>query len=227
MRAFISYSHDDRRHGAQAKTVLEEVSIEAFLAHEDLEVSEEWRTRILAELQECDIFVPILSESFLASKWAPQEAGYIASRPSVIIAPVSIDETTSPGFLSHVQSRRIPKGGITRELLVEPLARHRPREILPRLIDFLAKAGSYRGAEARMKPLRPFFPTLTPEEAQALAAASVENGQIWLAGQCRHEFLPAFLEQQGENIEQGTRRALEHQLEHGEWYPRSEGTGSR
>lgn len=45
--AFISYSHEDRKYGAQAKSVLSEVGIEAFLAHEDLHVSDEWQKRIL------------------------------------------------------------------------------------------------------------------------------------------------------------------------------------
>jgi len=40
--AFISYSHEDHKYGAQAKSVLADVGIEAFLAHDDLLVSDEW-----------------------------------------------------------------------------------------------------------------------------------------------------------------------------------------
>jgi len=122
VNAFISYSHVDRAYGAQAKSVLAEFDIESFLAHEDLEVSEEWQARILSELRRCDLFVPLLSLNFLASKWAPQEAGFIISRPDVLITPLSIDGTTPFGFLSHLQSRRIPNEGLTRDLLIEPLA---------------------------------------------------------------------------------------------------------
>ena len=35
--AFVSYSHLDREFGHQAKAVLGEVGIDAFLAHEDME----------------------------------------------------------------------------------------------------------------------------------------------------------------------------------------------
>ena len=119
--AFVSYSHVDREFGRQAKTVLGEVGIDAFLAHEDLDTSEQWQERILSELRRCDLFVPLLSKNFLESEWAPQEAGFIASRPSeVVIAPLSIDGTTPSGFLSHIQSSRIQDDRITRELLVEP-----------------------------------------------------------------------------------------------------------
>jgi len=116
-------------YGAQAKNVLAEFDIESFLAHEDLEVSEEWQARRLSELRRCDLFVPLLSLNFLASlasKWAPQEAGFIKSRPDVLITPFSIDGTTPFGFLSHLQSRRIPNEGLTRELLIEPLATKMP-----------------------------------------------------------------------------------------------------
>jgi len=218
VRAFISYSHADRLYGAQAKTVLSEVGIDAFLAHEDLEVSDEWRECILAELRICDIFVPLLSTNFMASKWAPQEAGFIISRPEVAIAPLSIDGTTPFGFLSHVQSRLIPKDGITRALLVEPLGRRIPRKILPGLIQIASNAGSFRSAEARIAPLVPLFPIMTPDEAQTLADASVSNGQIWSAGLCRTEYLPELIRTQGEKIDPKTLRALRYQVENDGWY---------
>ncbi len=216
--AFVSYSHVDRDFGRQAKAVLGEVGIDAFLAHEDLEVSEEWQRRILSELHCCDLFVPLLSKSFLESKWAPQEAGFIASRPDVIVAPLSIDGTTPFGFFSNVQSSRIQGDGITRELLVEPLAKRCPRKILPGLIRIAGKAGSYRYAEQTMRPLVPLFPLFTKKEAQTLAEATICNNQIWSAGRCRSFYLPEFIRVQGSNIEPETLRALKYQVEHDKWY---------
>lgn len=216
--AFISYSHVDRKYGAQAKSVLADVGIEAFLAHDDLHVSDEWRTRIIQELKCCDLFVPLLSENFLASKWAPQEVGFIISRPKVTIAPISLDGTTPFGFISHVQSRRIGKDGITLELLVDPLAERMPRKILPGLIRIASDAGSFRYAEARMAPLVPYFRRLRPDQAQALAEASVRNGQIWSAKLCRTEYLPEFVRHQAKNIASKTLRALKYQIQNDEWY---------
>ena len=217
-RAFISYSHEDRKYGAQAKAVFVEVGIDAFLAHEDLDVSDEWRARIIEELNSCSIFVPLLSANFVASKWAPQEVGFIISRPSVAIAPVSLDGTMPFGFMSHVQGRRISKEGITRELLVEPLARRIPRQILPGLIKLASRAGTFRSAEALMAPLVEHFGNMTPDEAQTLAEASVKNDQIWAAQLCRDQYLPDFLSLQGKNIDRKTLRALKYQLENHTWY---------
>lgn len=217
-RAFISYSHLDRLYGGQVKSVLEEADIDGFLAHDDLEVSEEWRERILEELQRCDLFIPLLSKNFLLSKWAPQETGFIISRPEVVIAPLSIDETTPFGFLSHLQSRRIPTDGITCALLVEPLARKIPRKILPRLIRIAGDAKNFRDAESKMGPLVPHFPIFTAEEAQALAKVSVANKQIWSAALCRAEYLPRLIRDQSANIEPMTLRALQYQVENDRAY---------
>jgi len=218
-KAFISYSHVDREHAAQAKRVLAEVGIDAFLAHEDIEVSAEWQSCIKDELMSCAIFVALLSANFLSSKWAPQEVGFIVSRPEVAIAPLSIDGTTPFGFISHLQSGRIPPGGITRELLVEPLARRVPRSILPGLIQIAADSRSFRGAEGQFRALAPYFTEMTPEEAQVLADASISNNQIWSAGRCRADYLPEFIEVQGSNIDPETLRVLQYQVENDEWYP--------
>ena len=217
--AFVSYSHKDRKYGGQAKAVLRKVGIDAFLAHEDLQVSEEWQHRILKELSSCDLFVPLLSKNFLESKWAPQEAGYVASRPTVIVAPLSIDGTTPCGFFSHVQSSRIASDGVTRELLVEPLVKKFPRTILAALIQIAGEAATFRCAEQKMRPLVPHFSRFTAEEAQALAEVSVDNGQIWSAADCRDKYLPEFIRLQGSNIEPKTLRALRYQVDNDTWYP--------
>jgi hypothetical protein len=62
--AFISYSNEDRKYGAQAKSVVAEIRIEAFLAHDDPHVSDEWRKRIIEELGRCDLFVPLFELKF-------------------------------------------------------------------------------------------------------------------------------------------------------------------
>ena len=222
--AFVSYSHIDKEFGAQVKFVLGEVGIDAFLAHEDLETSEEWQQRIVNELHRCDIFVPLLSRNFVESKWAPQEAGFIAlSRPTVIISPLSIDGTTPFGFFANFQSSRIGNAGITRELLVEPLARRFPRKILPGLIRIAGEAGSFRHAEKLMRPLVPLFSIFTAEEAQALAEAAVRNGQIWSASQCRIQYLPEFIRVQGSKLHPETLAALQYQVENDKWYLKDSG----
>lgn len=220
VRAFISYAHVDRAFAGQAQRVLAAVGIEAFLAHEDLEVSEEWRGRLLQELARCHLFVQLLSQHYLASTWAQHEAGYIVSRLSdgVVVAPLSIDGTRAGGFLGHIQSPSVGGNGITQVLLVEPLVPRYPRTILPRLIDAASRAGSFRHAETLIAPLVRFFSVFSPDEAQTFADASVRNGQIWSAALCAGEYLPKFIRAQGSNLKPETLRALEYQMVKQEWY---------
>jgi hypothetical protein len=56
------------------------------------------------------------------------------------------------------------------------------------------------------------------EEAQSFAEGAIDNGQIWLAADCKSKYLPAFIDAQGPKIRRETLRALAHQVEHGEWY---------
>lgn len=219
VRAFVSYAHVDGLIAGQTKELLDSTGFSTFLAHEDLEVSDEWRECLLQELRQCRLFVPLFSQSYLASAWAVQESGFIASRlHEVVIAPLSLDGTRSIGFLAHVQSPTIQPQGVTAELLIEPLTSRFPRTILPVAIARASRAGDFRGAEKLMKPLVRFFPLFTAEEAEALANGAVHNGQIWNAALCRNEYLPEFLSVLGPQLQPHTLRALAHQVEHGEWY---------
>jgi len=159
-----------------------------------------------------------MRKNFRRSNWAPQEAGFIASRPEVRVAPLSIDGTTPFGFMEHVQSGRIRRERITRDLLVVPLARHNPREFLPALIEIAVDAASFRSAERMMRPLVPLYPLFTAQEAQILAAAAVKNRQVWSAFACRTEHLPEFIRVQGHQIKPTTLKALQYQIQNNERY---------
>ena len=66
----------------------------------------------------------------------PARSWIFVSRPEVVIRPLSIDGTTPFGFLSHLQNRRIPAEGLTREFLIEPLAKRMPRTAFELLFEF-------------------------------------------------------------------------------------------
>jgi hypothetical protein len=49
--AFISYQTEDKQIAGRIKSLLETIGVKSFLAHEDIDVSEEWRIKILEEWQ--------------------------------------------------------------------------------------------------------------------------------------------------------------------------------
>jgi TIR domain-containing protein len=188
--AFISYSAQEKIYGGAVKRVFEEFGIDSFLAHEDLEVSQEWRNRILEELARYQIFVLLLSKAFRESQWAPQEIGLIVGRPDVLVIPLSIDGQMPFGFISHLQGRKIASLETIDELLIPPLGKAHPHAVIPGMIRRIERAGSYRYAEYVMKPLVPLFRELNAKELDALVEASIENGQVWSAEKCRMQYLP-------------------------------------
>lgn len=106
LKIFLSYSTNDKGYVGKIKEVFEEkYGIKAFLAHQDIEVSNHWKQRILIELKEADLYVPILTEHFRNSDWTDQEAG-IAVGLGIVIAPLWV--TVKPyGFLADHQAGKI------------------------------------------------------------------------------------------------------------------------
>ena len=192
MNAFISYSNQDRVIAGQVKTYLEGYNISAFLAHEDINVTEVWRERILQELAQTTVFIPLLSVAFKESDWASQEIGFALGR-NVLIIPISLDGTIPYGFLAAVQGGRIPGNGDYHALLIGPIINNLPHEIFPVLIERLSHAGSYRNAEALMQPLVPHFANFNDTEIESFVDACSGNGQVWDAGDNKLRYIPIFI----------------------------------
>lgn len=100
---FLSYSHDDRFLAGQIKNRLVAMSLEVFMAHEDIQPSVEWQEEIFKQLKNCNVFIPLFSSNFTKSKWTDQETG-IAFGFEKIIVPVSLDDTMPYGFIGKYQT---------------------------------------------------------------------------------------------------------------------------
>lgn len=217
IRGFVSYSTHDRRKAAEVKKVLAGLGVDAFMAHDDIRVSQEWRDTILVELAAMEIFVPLLSEAFKSSDWASQEVGFAVARPDVLILPVCLDQTRPYGFIAAFQGHLLCDP-IDPEIFRRPLAARFPRVIIAIMIDALSDARSWRGAEALFQPLLPYLAELTSGEATRLAEVSTRNGEIWFAASCSNKYLPEFVAKNRHHIPPEVLRPLEYQLEHGTWY---------
>jgi hypothetical protein len=220
VRAFISYSTKDKAIAGSVKRLLADYDIESFLAHNDINVSEEWKARILDELKICNVFVPLFSESFKASDWAPQEVGAIAIRQSVTIVPLQIDDTAPFGFVSHLQGKKILREGPDFDLVIKPIVPNFPRVILPAMVRHVENAHSFRSAEAAMRPLVDYFSALTDEELSSLVEASIQNGQVWDAKDCRDTYIPALLAAARPRVPLDRCEVLEYQIKNQEWHPK-------
>jgi len=193
MDAFISYAHANRSWAGAVKEALAEFGFDAFLAHEDLQLSEEWKDRILEELANAKLFAAILSKEFKGSEWCAQEVGYIVSRSKeVLILPLSIDRTTPYGFISHLQCSFLKSRDDALPVITQLMFRRRPKRAIAAQIHRVRKAPSWRDGEAEVKPLVPHFGSFTDEHVTQFAKAAMLNSQVWDASLCKTDYLPQF-----------------------------------
>ncbi|MFN9108778.1 MAG: toll/interleukin-1 receptor domain-containing protein, partial [Bacteroidota bacterium] len=209
MYAFVSYQTQDRVIAGKIKALLAKANISAFLAHEDITVSEEWRLKILAEIAIADFFICILSASYYQSPWCLQESGIAAFRSDMIIIPLSIDGTIPQGFIGHVQSTRINPEYVSLNDLIPGIAKRNTPAAIDAIIEIIGTSGSYRGAEANFELILPYSNKMSDAQAIRLLEKVAVNGQVHHAGLCANKYIPPFLEKYGGLIAPDTLKYLQ------------------
>ena len=104
MEFFISYSIKDKNIAGKIRDILVNHDFEAFLAHRDIPISEEWRKDILKHLESCSILLAICTSNYEYSAWGNQEVG-IAFEKGRKIIPLFKQGTNKSrfGFLEAIQ----------------------------------------------------------------------------------------------------------------------------
>jgi hypothetical protein len=195
--AFISYQTDDKKVARHIKEILLEVGIKSFLAHEDITVSEEWRLKILEEIGKADIFICLLSRSYLKSPWCIQETGIAAFRDKMTVIPLSLDGTVPQGFIANIQSVKVDLTALTIRDLIPGLLKHDLSKGIDLIIEIIGGSSSFRGAEANFALILPYADKLTNKQARRLLGQAVANNQVHHAGLCAGDYIPPLLERYG------------------------------
>jgi hypothetical protein len=85
IKVFISHLSSNRERMSALKASLAYWGISAFIAHEDIKASREWRDEVEAGLETMDILVAVVEPGFKESDWCAQEVGYALGRKVDII----------------------------------------------------------------------------------------------------------------------------------------------
>ena|SRR2546422_1977921 len=101
-KIFVSHSHHEKEIAGWIKGELERFGAFGFVAHEDINPTEEWQGAILKNLKECDVFLALLSGNFATSDWTDQESG-IAIALGKVIVPVKVN-LDPYGFIGKYQA---------------------------------------------------------------------------------------------------------------------------
>jgi hypothetical protein len=98
--------------------------VDAFVAHDTIEPTREWRDVLEAALLSCDALCAILTPDFLSSPWCDQEVGFAIAR-RVVVVPLTVG-TVPHGFMNTYQGLNVDSGAVAREVaenLFEALAK--------------------------------------------------------------------------------------------------------
>lgn len=109
LRAFISHLSKDKLIATRLRDALAIFGISGFVAHEDIEPTQEWQVQIERALQNMEVFISIHTDKFSESVWTQQEIGFAVARGIKVIA-IRMGEDPK-GFISKHQaiSRGIKK----------------------------------------------------------------------------------------------------------------------
>lgn len=85
LRMFVSHLSSNRSRMSALKASLANWGISAFIAHEDIQASREWRDEVEAGLETMDVLAAVVEAGFKESDWCCQEVGYALGRKVDII----------------------------------------------------------------------------------------------------------------------------------------------
>jgi len=179
MQTFISYASDIKRTAGKIKEYLDKYGFNCFLAHEDIPPQTVWPAEILNALEQCDLFLPLLTPGFIESFYCQQETGFAYCR-EVEILPVYISKAPM-GMIANIQAVRFNRKKFESSCwrIVKHVAKKESlsRPVLNALIKEFGESGTYDDAcEMADKILNEF--DLTQRQVKTIIRYIKKNTQI-------------------------------------------------
>jgi hypothetical protein len=84
-RLFISHHHLEKASAGNLRKALMPYGISGFVAHEDIEPTDEWREELRNALMSMDALLAILTAQFKKSSWTDQEVGIAIAQDKLVI----------------------------------------------------------------------------------------------------------------------------------------------
>jgi hypothetical protein len=213
MKIFLSYSHLDKNLAGKIKKGLHQYGVNAFLAHHDIEPSEEWADRILKELRNCDVFMPILTKHFNHSKWTDQETGCALILKKLIL-PLKVD-IDPQGFISRYQAHSLNMDDVAKSLRVVMKAlSKRPRIgnlVRNALIEVFASSDSFESAKQNTELLLS-FKEFNMDQVKKIIQHTINNDQIYRCFKAQ-KLLRNFVDEYKDKLNPRLYRKLQEMIE--------------
>ena len=178
-RLFLSHIAKHKASVSKLKVELGMRGIEAFVAHEDIEPSLEWRDEIELGLRSMHALAALITPEFHASPWTDQETGWALGR-GLLVLPIRLGADPY-GFVGKFQgiSGTLEQTSLLADSIVEALLLNSQThgELRRSLVRAFEGAFSYVMATTLTRYLVKIV-DLTEEEKQRIHVACNENDQI-------------------------------------------------
>lgn len=191
-RIFLSHHHRIKNDAMALKRHLRMYGVDCFVAHEDIEPTEEWQSKIADALRSTNALIAMLTEDFHGSFWTDQEIGYALGRE---IPVFSIQMGQDPyGFIGKYQALSHPDPATKPSTAFSISTRweweHKSFEIIEAIfkidhaniinpyIGTVKSCGSYDTGNNLARVL-PLIKTLSDQQVDDLVAAYNGNSQVW------------------------------------------------
>ncbi|MFA5903763.1 MAG: toll/interleukin-1 receptor domain-containing protein [Desulfobacula sp.] len=179
MKTFISYASNFKKTSGKIKEYLDQFGFNCFLAHEDIPPQTKWPAKILRELKQCDLFLPILTSGFIESFFCQQETGY-AYCSSVEILPIMVSKAPM-GIIADLQAIKFNKKDFDLSCwkIVTHVAKTKSLSgpVLDSLIEWFGESNPYDIANERAKKVLNEF-DFSPIQVKTIKKHIKENSQI-------------------------------------------------
>lgn len=182
LEVFISHADENK---TQAREVADAIKthegINVFVAHEDLEPGTDWKKELTEKINQCDVFIVLLTDKFHIAEWTEQEVG-IAHAFKKRMIPIRFDSTLTTGFMTDFQATKISYPLQDHEIknLVDVMVAYSDegQRRTNELIEQLRSATSFIEANACARILFGATNKFTQEQINKIAQAYLENYEI-------------------------------------------------
>lgn len=179
LRLFLSHLAVHKVAVSKLKDELKSRGVAAFVAHEDIEPSLEWRNEIELGLRSMHALAALLTLGFHESNWTDQEMGWALGR-GVLVLPVRVG-IDPYGFAGKYQgiSGSLEQPAVLASSIVEVLLANNQThgEMRRALVASFTNARSFQMAKS-LRALVVQVQDFTDEEKEALRKACVNNEQV-------------------------------------------------
>lgn len=194
IETFLSHSDEDKKIARKLSDNLEIYGFNVFVAHDDIEIGDEWEKTLIEKIKNCELFLVLLTKNFHGARFTDHEIG-IATAFNKQIFPIRLDDTKPYGFMAKFQAKKISSNIDHNEIrnLAEHLVKFidEGKNVIDRIIEKLENARSFSEANYATEVLFEYT-NFTYKQINKIAQAFLSNHQIsggWTARPSCLDFL--------------------------------------